>query len=579
MHKRTGWQPALKEGLCTMTTDSIAASRPWIVAVLALAWLVIDSFVGCPANAGSPPVSRVPSEVATKGETTAEAILRQRGLHERLTSELPRGALATRVRVRLSPGEQRGLEEVDASEGRIRVGLVKAVGRRVTFGNADIAKLSPASRRAGGGALRATEGGGFVWATAVESKGAAGLRVHVTELNLPPAAALYFLGPGGDAFGPYTGRGPEENGEIWSNTVTDDVAFLVLRHEGPDGAAELGDTSFVLADVGHLGPRFLAQLDPAPESFCENNAACVENATCYEQTPADAAKSAVALMQWVSGAFLYACSGGLIADSDPATEIPYLLSANHCISRHPDARSLECFFQYEAACGVTMCPSKAGFPRTLGATIKKTNRTSDYTLLQLNQSPPAGSVFLGWNSQPVAFTEGAELYRISHPLASPQAFSAHHVSTSAATCTGWPRGAWIYSRDVVGATQGGSSGSPVVNGSGEVVGQLSGACGFNVGDVCDNQANATVDGAFASYYDQVAEFLGPGTPDGEPDPPIEICNDGVDNDGDGAVDCADPDCAADPSCSTCSASGSACTAGTECCSGTCRGKPGSRTCK
>lgn len=28
----------------------------------------------------------------------------------------------------------------------------------------------------------------------------------------------------------------------------------------------------------------------------------------------------------------------------------------------------------------------------------------------------------------------------------------------------------------------------------------------------------------------------------------EICNDGIDNDGDGLIDCADPDCAHDPAC-------------------------------
>lgn len=28
----------------------------------------------------------------------------------------------------------------------------------------------------------------------------------------------------------------------------------------------------------------------------------------------------------------------------------------------------------------------------------------------------------------------------------------------------------------------------------------------------------------------------------------EICNDGIDNDGDGLIDCADPDCAQDPAC-------------------------------
>jgi hypothetical protein len=31
--------------------------------------------------------------------------------------------------------------------------------------------------------------------------------------------------------------------------------------------------------------------------------------------------------------------------------------------------------------------------------------------------------------------------------------------------------------------------------------------------------------------------------------PVEVCNDGIDNDGDGLIDCADTDCATDPSCS------------------------------
>jgi hypothetical protein len=84
------------------------------------------------------------------------------------------------------------------------------------------------------------------------------------------------------------------------------------------------------------------------------------------------------------------------------------------------------------------------------------------------------------------------------------------VDTSKVTCRSWPRGKWIYSRDVLGATEGGSSGSSVVNGAGQFVGQLSGACGYNVNDVCDAESNATVDGAFAAYYDAVAPYLGPG---------------------------------------------------------------------
>jgi len=84
------------------------------------------------------------------------------------------------------------------------------------------------------------------------------------------------------------------------------------------------------------------------------------------------------------------------------------------------------------------------------------------------------------------------------------------VDTARPNCRSWPRGNWIYSSDILGATEGGSSGSPVVNGQGQVVGQLSGGCGFNVNDVCDSAANATVDGAFAAYFSAVSSFLGPG---------------------------------------------------------------------
>ena len=136
----------------------------------------------------------------------------------------------------------------------------------------------------------------------------------------------------------------------------------------------------------------------------------------------------------------------------------------------------------------------------LGSTLLSTSATSDYTFLQLDQAAPAGSTLLGWTTSAVANSNNTQLYRISHPSGAPQAYSQHQVDTSKGTCGGWPRGRWIYSHDNFGATEGGSSGSPVVNSIGEVVGQLTGACGFNVGDVCDAASNATVDGAFAAYF-------------------------------------------------------------------------------
>jgi hypothetical protein len=110
-----------------------------------------------------------------------------------------------------------------------------------------------------------------------------------------------------------------------------------------------------------------------------------------------------------------------------------------------------------------------------------------------------------------------------------------------------------------------------------VVGQLSGACGYNPNNACDSVSNATVDGAFASYYGQIAGYLDPAQC--VPDP--EVCDDGTDNDCDGAIDCDDSDCDGDPACSggQCLDRGASCSSDAECCSGKCRGRRGRQTCR
>src|SRR6185436_19636863 len=114
-----------------------------------------------------------------------------------------------------------------------------------------------------------------------------------------------------------------------------------------------------------------------------------------------------------------------------------------------------------------------------------------------------------------------------------------------------------------------------VNTSSQFVGQLSGSCGTNVNDDCDEVNNATVDGAFAFYYSSVAPFLASSCV-----PTSEVCNDGVDNDGDGFTDCADSNCTGSPSCNpTCSAKGASCTSNSQCCSNKCAGPSGRKTCK
>jgi V8-like Glu-specific endopeptidase len=320
---------------------------------------------------------------------------------------------------------------------------------------------------------------------------------------------MYVYTAAGMAYGPYTGKGPNGTGDFWSNVVAGTDVTIQL-HAGANGTPR-----FTIAGVGHLSDNFamaknlLPRVQLKANEPCSFNRECVVDAACVSTSSAvNTASNAVAHILFASGGFLYICSGGLVADSDTSTNVPYFVTANHCISRASEASSMQTFFFYKAgSCG--SCPDP-GAASTNGASLVATGKTSDYTIMRLSQNAPSGAAFLGWNSTAVANTNGVALFRLSHPQGAPQSYSTHAVDTSRGTCRTWPRGSWIYSSDILGATEGGSSGSPVVNAAGQLVGQLSGGCGFNVNDVCDSASNATVDGAFAAYFPAVQSILGAG---------------------------------------------------------------------
>ena len=486
------------------------------------------------------------------------------------------------------------IDSAPSDERRLLVGSTEAVNATLDLSGVNEGNLTPVPRMLGLGRIQRTDAG-FRWAATIESPGAVGLRVHFTNLFLPNNATLTLAGAG-DSFS-YSGRGPAESGEFWSNTVSGDRATLQIDYAGRDIGRVLQAIRLTVAEVGPLSSKFPVSDPQAGEQLCSFNADCVENASCSNLPTAVAdAQKAVAMILFVSGRYQYICSGGLVDDNEPSSAIPYFLTANHCLSKGSEASSLEAYFAYTTACG-TCNTTISNKPRVLGSSISATNRTSDFTLLRLSQPAPAGTAFLRTNNTPVANANNTALYRISHPGGAPQAYSTHRVDTSRGTCQSWPRGNWIYSSDTFGATEGGSSGSPVVNAAGEVVGQLSGACGYNVNDSCDSASNATVDGALAAYWSQVEPYLGGGggsctDADGDgvcasddcsdndasvyPGAP-EICNDGKDNDCDGLIDGGDPSCQTG-GCDLVPSGGS-CTNNNECCSGNCKGKPGSKTCK
>jgi V8-like Glu-specific endopeptidase len=494
-----------------------------------------------------------PETIGTPRDPGARAA-EMRVLQERLAGGQVEKALSRPLLVQLTAAERSRIDDAGRVERKYLVGVAKPVGTTLDFS----AALSLDKRVAdlSWGAARGAGGNGFAWTAAVRVPGATALRLHLGGVDLPRGAELYVYNLAGQAFGPYTGRGPRGDGELHTHTVFGEQLLLQLR--APAGAERA--PRLTLEEVGVMGARFSAPryrpegafaLDDVQallkaSNLCAINANCVVNAACQSSAAVNVAKDAVASMLFQSGGSFYICTGGLIADSNTSTVIPYFLTAHHCISRSREAASLETYFDYQTTCSSPNCTqpfNNAG--DTVGATLKASGSSSDYTLLQLSSAPATAdgvATYLGWLSTTVANTNNLALYRISHPKGSPQAYTEGVVDTAKPTCTGLARGNFIYSRDTLGATEGGSSGSPVVNGSGQIVGQLYGACGTNVNDVCDAAHNATVDGAFAASFPNLAAFL---------------------NAGGGG----------------CSAAGASCTSNSQCCSNSCKGPAGAKTCK
>jgi RHS repeat-associated protein len=477
-----------------------------LVAIPAVAAPPVFDFAAAAAQASSETVG-TPRD---PGARTAE----MRVLQETLVSGGVKQALRRPVTVQLSETDHSRINDTrGVAEGKYLVGVAQQVGTVVDFSSAR--SLDKRIVNLSLGAARGTGNGGFVWTAAVEVPGATALRLHLTGVDLPAGARLYVYNLAGQAFGPYTRRGPLGDGVIHTNTVFGKQLLLQLHVP-----ADARTPRLTVAEVGVMGSRFVAPryspagaFDPNELGALSNNADCVVNAASQSSSVVNTAKDAVASMLFQSGGSFYICTGALVADTVTSSVIPYFLTANHCISSSGEASSLETYFDYQTTCSGPNCTEPYNNNGdTIGATIKSTDSTSDSTLLQLASTPVTAdgvATYLGWLSTPIANTDNLALYRISHPKGSPQAYSEGVVDTSKPTCRPLARGNFIYSRDTFGAIEGGSDGSPLLNGSGQIVGQLSGACGTNLDDVCDSGSNGTVDGAFAISYPSLVPFLNP----------------------------------------------------------------------
>jgi len=342
----------------------------------------------------------------------------------------------------------------------------------------------------------------LAWGGMVRVANAYRLRLHLSRMSLPAGARLWVTGSGYTA-GPFGSELIGPDGGIWTPSVA-----------GGEVAVDVELPAAALAGKAHFGFAVdkvleLFDLGTVDTAAPKQGLQCNLDASCYSASdfPAiDSVRHAVAIIFFNDHGQGGQCTGQLLNSSTPG--VPYMLTANHCISTPNAAASLEAVWDYRTPSCNGPAPSLGTLPRSNGATLLATGAAgpqSDFTLMRLN-AVPAGRSFLGWNTDPNATAAGTLLYRLSHPEGLPQNYVVTRSDSTTLSCDGIPRPEFLYSDQVTGGTFAGSSGSAVLLANGEVVGQEFGGCGS------DNDCSPlqfTVDGAFAFSFQTLQSFLQP----------------------------------------------------------------------
>lgn len=369
-------------------------------------------------------------------------------------ARLPKSAVAARIDYAPLPTRKLlQLQQENANRGRkaVRIGVAR------TLSTEGVQTAMPALQWVADGR------GGAVARLEVRSADAEALRVGLDLSQVDPRVELRFSG-NRDSGRPVAAMSvadaralPGSDGLFWTPSTDGELQIVELwRPAGVPASAVRPLAPKLSHDVVDSRSSYKLLQKIGESGSCNVDVICRVN----ELGPRFAeAKNSVAHMRFVQGGTTYICTGTLLNDGVPVTQVPYFHSANHCFSDNTNvapnatqiqtvANTLNTFWNYEAS----TCNGSVSTPQTQlsgGADYLYSNNITDGMLLRLKNPAPAVAYFSGWNARPL--DTGSQVTAIHHPRG-----DARMVSTGQKTAqdasnheAGW----------LSGTTEGGSSGS------------------------------------------------------------------------------------------------------------------------
>ena len=338
--------------------------------------------------------------------------------------------------------------------------------------------------------------GRAILTASLQSPGARSVRLRFRDFNAG-AGEVWVFSPGSQtAHGPYSGAGIFGTGEFWSAGV--DADTVVVAYLAPPGSTP-GAFPFTIDAISHEWPA----ANSAPDSA----AVCNFDVTCYPGYGTFAA--GVIEYEFISAedGNSYSCSGALINTRNNSKK-PYMLTAHHCIGSDAEAKTIQAHFFYQTAVCNGTAPNRSSVPTVLGGTFLAGAPIvdGDYSLVALT-AVPGGATFLGWNA---SLDRSAAVTGLHHPRGSYTRISFGKRGQDVDGTVGSesaPASSYYYVTWSGGVTEAGSSGSPLLDSHGQIVGTLTGAPTLPAGKTICDVLPFSLYGRFEKAYVGLRSYL------------------------------------------------------------------------
>lgn len=304
----------------------------------------------------------------------------------------------------------------------------------------------------------------------LESPDAAAIRAELLLTGGADGLSFRFgsNAPGAQVFGPYTWAELEAAAR-WTPVLEGSSAIIDIELSA---GASLAGKMLTVPRISHLT---ITGADLAPDRLKRTgdigrSGSCNIDIACIANPSSDllSAAAAVAQIVFTDLGTTWLCTGSLINSNDASgvpQQIPYFVTANHCVGNSTAASTINFYWFFQAAtCNSLAVPN---FQITAGgASLLYTSYDVDLTFLRMNNNPPQGTFLAGWDASPVF--PGVNVISLHHSMGDLKKYSAgqlvdfaHDFDDVQNPGTLVPQGMYLRITWLEGTTELGSSGGGV----------------------------------------------------------------------------------------------------------------------